>query len=150
MSARWARSYWTGNGIAPRRRWTAGALPIGQHSGQLALCGQAPVGPADVGPRLRGRRAGDSVYGDHGALRRWQEARPRASVLAVSGRNHVWWGVQSHQVKSLLAHLPTKEWTRHSAGNVPNWTGWYRHNTVALWAYVFFVVMRAGLITVAG
>ena len=173
---------------------------------------------------------GDSVYGDHRELRRWLEAQPRAYVLAVSGTAYVWRGAQPHQVKTLLARLPAKGWTRLSAGDgakdprwydwrwlpladppapgwrrwllvrrslgeptdltasvvfapqataleevvpvagsrwtvesgfeaakgevgldhyeVRNWTGWYRHITLALWAYALLVVMRAGPIAV--
>jgi SRSO17 transposase len=34
----------------------------------------------------------------------------------------------------------------HDAGR--SWTGWYRHLTLALWAYALLVVMRAGTIAV--
>jgi SRSO17 transposase len=31
---------------------------------------------------------------------------------------------------------------------VRSWTGWYRHITLAMWAYAWLVVMRAGTIAV--
>ena len=31
---------------------------------------------------------------------------------------------------------------------VRSWTGWYRHITLAMWAYALLVVMRAGTIAV--
>jgi SRSO17 transposase len=32
---------------------------------------------------------------------------------------------------------------------VRSWTGWHRHLTLAMWAYAWLVVMRAGLIAIA-
>jgi hypothetical protein len=32
---------------------------------------------------------------------------------------------------------------------VRSWTGWHRHMTLAMWAYAWLVVMRAGLIAIA-
>ena len=32
---------------------------------------------------------------------------------------------------------------------VRRWTGWHRHMTLAMWAYAWVVVMRAGLIAIA-
>jgi SRSO17 transposase len=60
---------------------------------------------------------GDSVDGDHRPLRRWLEAQPQASVLAVSGQEYVGLGTQQRQVKALLASLPAEGWTRLSAGD---------------------------------
>jgi SRSO17 transposase len=173
---------------------------------------------------------GDSVYGDNRERRRWLESQLQAYVLAVSGKEYVWRGAQPSQVKTLLASLPAKGWTRLSAGDgakgprgydwrwlpladplqpgwrrwllvrrslseptdltasvvfapqatpleevvqvagsrwtvesgfeaakgevgldhseVRNWTGWYRHITLAMWAYARLVVMRAGPIAV--
>jgi SRSO17 transposase len=169
---------------------------------------------------------GDSVYGDDRRLRMWLEAHERAYVLAVSGKEYVWLGWRQRQVKTLLAALPTDDWTRHSAGagtkgprwydwcrlplaapmlpawrrwllvrrsvsepteltafvvfapqatalaevvqtagtrwtiessfeaaksdvgldhyEVRSWTGWYRHITLAMWAYALLTVVRAG------
>jgi SRSO17 transposase len=174
--------------------------------------------------------AGDSVYGDDRRLRMWLEAQPQGYVLAVSGKEYVWWEWQQRRVNTLLAALPEEGWTRLSAGDgakgprwddwrwlplaeplepgwcrwllirrsvraptelqayavfarqdtaleeavsaagrrwtmescfeaakgegglddyeVRSWTGWYRHITLALWAYAWLVVLRAGAIAV--
>jgi SRSO17 transposase len=71
---------------------------------------------------------GDSVYGGDRRLRLWLEARPQASVLAVSGQAYVWVGPQPRQVKTLLASLPAAGWTRLSAGDGakgPRWYDWH-------------------------
>jgi SRSO17 transposase len=168
---------------------------------------------------------GDSIYGDDRRLRIWLEEQDRAYVLAVSGKDYVWLDWRQHQVKTLLAHLPTTGWERRSAGEgakgprlydwlrlpigsalqepgrrwllvrrsidepteltayvvfaplattldelvrvagsrwaveidfetakgevgldqyeVRNWTGWYRHITLAMWAQAILTVVRA-------
>ena len=168
---------------------------------------------------------GDSVYGDDRRRRVWVEEREQAYVLAVSGKEDVWRGWQQHQVKTVLATLPSDGWTRLSAGagtkglrwyawrwlplahpmhpawrrwllvrrslsdltdltayvvfaphesslemvvrvagsrwtvercfaaakgevgleqyEVRSWTGWYRHGTLAMWAYALLTVLRA-------
>jgi SRSO17 transposase len=168
---------------------------------------------------------GDSVYGDDRRLRGCLEEREQAYVLAVSGKEYVWRGWQQHQVKTVLATLPSDGWTRLSAGagtkglrwyewrwlplahpmhpawrrwllvrrslsdltdltayvvfaphesslemvvrvagsrwtvescfeaakgevglaqyEVRSWTGWYRHITLAMWAYALLTVLRA-------
>jgi len=81
------------------------SLPAGWPQDR-ARCRQAGI-PADRGvaptpPRARPQRAravavgvpapgvtGDCVDGDDRRLRRWLEARPQASVLAVSGKEYV-------------------------------------------------------------
>src|SRR5262249_36098820 len=71
---------------------------------------------------------GDSVYGNDRRLRMWLEAQERAYVLAVSGQEYVWLGWQQRQVKTILAHLPTEGWQRHSAGagaKGPRWYDWH-------------------------
>ena len=70
---------------------------------------------------------GDSVYGDDRRLRMWLEAQPQAYVLTVSGKEYVWLGWRQRQVKTLLASLPAKGWTRLSAGDGakgPRWDDW--------------------------
>ena len=70
---------------------------------------------------------GDSVYGEKHPLRRWREAQPQASGLAVSGKAYVWLGAQPRQVKTRLASLPVEGWTRLSAGDGakgPRWYAW--------------------------
>src|SRR5439155_9906319 len=59
---------------------------------------------------------GDSVYGDDRALRGWLEQRKQAYVLAVSGKESVWFGEEQRQVKTLLAELASAGWERLSAG----------------------------------
>jgi SRSO17 transposase len=168
---------------------------------------------------------GDSVYGDDRRLRVWLEEREQAYVLAVSGKEYVWREWQQHQVKTVLATLPSDGWTWLSAGagtkglrwyewrwlplahpmhpawrrwllvrrslsdltdltayvvfaphessletvvrvagsrwtvescfeaakgevgldqyEVRSWTGWYRHITLAMWAYALLTVLRA-------
>jgi SRSO17 transposase len=68
---------------------------------------------------------GDSVYGDDRRLRLRLEARPQAYVLAVSGKEYVWVGLQQRQVKTLLATLPEEGWTRLSAGDGAKGPRWY-------------------------
>ena len=68
---------------------------------------------------------GDSVYGDDRRLRLWLEGRPQPYVLAVSGKEYVWRGVQQSQVKTLLASLPPEGWTRLSAGDGAKGPRWY-------------------------
>ncbi len=58
----------------------------------------------------------DSIYGDDRRLRLWLEEREQAYVLAVSGKDYVWIGWRQHQVKTLLAHVPSAGWERRSAG----------------------------------
>ncbi len=60
---------------------------------------------------------GDSIYGDDRRLRLWLEEQDRAYVLAVSGKDYVWIDWRQHQVKTLLAQLPTTGWQRRSAGD---------------------------------
>src|SRR5919202_2125760 len=70
---------------------------------------------------------GDRVYGDDRRLRMWLESCPQAYVLAVSGKEYGWLGWQQRQVKTLLASLPAKGWTRLSAGDGakgPRWDDW--------------------------
>jgi SRSO17 transposase len=59
---------------------------------------------------------GDSVYGDDRSLRQWLEERKQAYVLAVSGKETVWFREQQQQIKTILADLPSVGWQRLSAG----------------------------------
>jgi SRSO17 transposase len=59
---------------------------------------------------------GDSIYGDDRALRGWLEGRKQAYVLAVSGKESVWLRDEQHQIKTILAALPSEGWERLSAG----------------------------------
>ena len=68
---------------------------------------------------------GDSVYGNDRRLRMWLEAQPQAYVLAVSGQEYVWLGGRQRRVKTLLAALPKKGWTRLSAGDGTKGPRWY-------------------------
>ena len=68
---------------------------------------------------------GDRVYGAQRPLRRWLEAQPQASVLAVSGQAYVGLGTQPRPVKALLASLPGEGWVRRSAGDGAKGPRWY-------------------------
>ncbi len=68
---------------------------------------------------------GDSIYGDDRKLRGWLEGRNQAYVLAVSGKEAVWVKQQQHQIKALLAELPTEGWERLSAGVGSKGLRWY-------------------------
>lgn len=68
---------------------------------------------------------GDSVYGDDRRLRVWLEEREQAYVLAVSGKEYVWRGWRQHQVKTVLATLPSDGWMRLSAGAGTKGLRWY-------------------------
>jgi SRSO17 transposase len=71
---------------------------------------------------------GDRVYGTARRLRMWLEARPQASVLAVSGQKYVWVEGRQRQVKTRLTALPEAGWSRLSAGDGakgPRWYDWH-------------------------
>ena len=68
---------------------------------------------------------GDSVYGDDRKLRQWLAGRMQAYVLAVSGKESVWINQEQRQIKTLLATLPSAEWTRLSAGAGSKGLRWY-------------------------
>jgi SRSO17 transposase len=68
---------------------------------------------------------GDSVYGDDRRLRVWLEEQDHAYVMAVSGKEYVWWAGRQHQVKSILAALGTEGWDRLSAGDGTKGPRWY-------------------------
>jgi SRSO17 transposase len=68
---------------------------------------------------------GDRVYGDDRRLRLWLEAQPQADVVAVSGKEYVWWGWRQRQVKTVLAALPEEEWARLRAGEGAKGPRWY-------------------------
>ena len=103
-------------------------------------CSSSVARPWPVPPLARQRRArafaagvpaawvtGDGVYGHDRRLRLWLEARPHASVLAVSGQAYVWGRGQPRQVKTILATLPGARWTRLSADDGapgPRWYDW--------------------------
>lgn len=58
----------------------------------------------------------DSVYGDNYPLREWLEAREQPYVLAVSGKQRVWYQQRQQAIKAVLSGLPTSSWERLSAG----------------------------------
>jgi SRSO17 transposase len=60
--------------------------------------------------------AGDAVYGDASALRRWLERRGTAYVLAVSCSHMVWQAGQQHRAADLVATVPAAAWATLSAG----------------------------------
>jgi SRSO17 transposase len=68
---------------------------------------------------------GDSVYGDARRLRVWLEEQNQAYVMAVSGKEYVWWAGRQHQVKSIRAALVMEGWSRLSAGDGANGPRWY-------------------------
>jgi SRSO17 transposase len=74
---------------------------------------------------------GDSVYGNDRKLRQWLEDRQQPYVMAVSGKETVWYQKRQRSVKSILAALPTKGWKRISAGvgsKGPRLYDWWRIN----------------------
>ena len=120
---------------------------------------------------------GDSVYGDARRLRLWLEGQEKAYVLAVSGNEYVWLGVEQRSVKSVLQGLDEGAWQRLSAGSgskgprlydwqcvrltAPPTVGWCRYLLVRrslkadreLTAYAVFAPSRtdlATLVSVAG
>jgi SRSO17 transposase len=71
----------------------------------------------------------DSIYGDDRTLRQWLESCNQPYVLAVSGKEAVWLGVQQRQVKTILSELPVDGWETLSAGagsKGPRWYDWLR------------------------
>jgi SRSO17 transposase len=68
---------------------------------------------------------GDRVDGDERRRRRWLEAQPQGSVLAVSGQADGWLGWQPRPVTTTLAAWPEAGWTRRRAGDGakgPRWS----------------------------
>ena len=60
--------------------------------------------------------AGDEVYGDDGAFRRWLEEAGHAYVLAVSCDHPVWQAGAQERADRLVAALPPEAWASLSAG----------------------------------
>lgn len=58
----------------------------------------------------------DCVYGDDRVLRQWLEERKQPYVLAISGRETLWFDGRQRQVKHILTELPATGWQRLSAG----------------------------------
>lgn len=75
---------------------------------------------------------GDSVYGDHRALRAWLEEHAHAYVLTVSGKEYVWRAGHQWQVKTLLAMLEEEDWSRLKAGDGTKGPRWYDWRWLAL------------------
>jgi SRSO17 transposase len=75
---------------------------------------------------------GESVYGDHRAVRRWLEAQAQAHVMAVSGKEYVWRAARQHQVQTLLAGLGAEGWCRLSVGAGAKGPRWYDGQWLAL------------------
>jgi SRSO17 transposase len=70
---------------------------------------------------------GDRGYGNERRGRLGLEAQPQGDVLAVSGKECVWWHGQLRPVNTILAALPEDGWTRLSAGDGtkgPRWDDW--------------------------
>jgi SRSO17 transposase len=59
---------------------------------------------------------GDCVYGNDRGLRGWLEQRRQAYVLAISGKEWVWFGQQQQHLSKVLSGLPSEGWQRLSAG----------------------------------
>jgi SRSO17 transposase len=71
--------------------------------------------------------SGASGYGHERRRRRWLEAQPQASGLAVLGQADVWRDGDQRPSKTRLAALPQEGWTRLSAGDGatgPRWEDW--------------------------
>ena len=58
----------------------------------------------------------DSIYGDDRRLRIEREEWQQAYVLAVSGKDYGWAGLQQYRSGELLRRLPEAGWVRLSAG----------------------------------
>jgi SRSO17 transposase len=91
----------------PADRGVATTPPLAE---QMRARAWAAGGPAAGG-------TGDRVYGDHRPRRRWLEAHPQASVLAVSGQASGGLGTPPRPVQALLARVPVEGWTRLRAGD---------------------------------
>ena len=75
--------------------------------------------------------AGDEVYGNDRALRRWLEVRGQAFVLAIRCSEHLWGlhegAPRQQKVAAVADALPETAWKRHSAGvgsKGPRWYDW--------------------------
>ena len=77
---------------------------------------------------------GDSVYGDARRLRLWLEGQAKAYVLAVSGKEHVWFEGRACSVQSVLAGLDEGAWQRLSAGSGSKGPRFYDWQCVGLTA----------------
>ncbi len=60
--------------------------------------------------------AGDEIYGNDAALRRWLEAEGRPYVLAVSCNHAVWHDGRQERADALIAALPATAWGTLSCG----------------------------------
>ena len=115
--------------LGTERRRKAGirhrAAPKGRNTRRGRVCHEARAGPADAGPRLRGRGprhwvTGDSVYGASRTLRRWLEEQKQPFVLAVPSNESLWTGPiweegQVQTAAEISAGLPTEAFRRLSA-----------------------------------
>ena len=77
---------------------------------------------------------GDSVYGDARRLRLWLEEQAKAYVLAVSGKERVWFEGRVCSVQSVLAGLDEGAWQRLSAGSGSKGPRFYDWQCVGLTA----------------
>ena len=77
---------------------------------------------------------GDSVYGDARRLRLWLEGQAKAYVLAVSGKERVWFEGRPCSVQSVLAGLDEGAWQRLSAGSGSKGPRFYDWQCVGLTA----------------
>ena len=68
---------------------------------------------------------GDSVYGDNPPLRGSLEQNEQPYVLAVSGKEYVWHEQRQQSIKTLLAGMPRRGWSRLSAGVGSKGLRWY-------------------------
>jgi SRSO17 transposase len=69
--------------------------------------------------------AGERVYGDKRALRRWLEDHHHAHVVAVSGKAYVWCAGRPQQVKTLMTTLGAEGWCRLRVGDGAKGPRWY-------------------------
>jgi SRSO17 transposase len=60
--------------------------------------------------------AGDEIYGNDGALRRWLEGEGRSYVLAVARSHPVWHNGVQVPAETLLTTIPEAEWQRIEVG----------------------------------
>jgi SRSO17 transposase len=60
--------------------------------------------------------AGDCVYGEYTDMRAWLEENHKCYTFSVSGKAHVWLGLEQKSVKSILSELPEEGWFEASCG----------------------------------
>ncbi len=75
---------------------------------------------------------GDCVYGDYRTLRLWLEDQRKCYVLCVSGKEHIWQGLEQVRVSNMIKNLPNDGWLEASCGDGSKGVRLYDWRVVAI------------------